>query len=116
MLARPPARGDARVTRFPMNLPPRLLLRLACVSLFAVAARAAEPRLLKPDDFAALRDVGDPHLSPDGEWIVYTVRTTDLEKDKTATNLWIVKWDGSENRALTFGTTSQNHPRWSPDG
>lgn len=94
----------------------RLLLRLAFVSPFAAAAPAAEPRVLKPEDFAAIRDVSDPQLSPDGASVAYSVKTTDLAKDKTFPNLWLAKWDGSENRALTFGETKPSHARWSPDG
>ncbi len=71
---------------------------------------------MKPEDFAAIRDVDDPHLSPDGESVAYVVGTVDLKKDKQPKNLWLAKWDGSENRALTFGEASQAHPRWSPDG
>jgi Periplasmic component of the Tol biopolymer transport system len=33
-----------------------------------------------------------------------------------AGNLWLAKWDGSENRPLTYGNNDQSHPRWSPDG
>jgi dipeptidyl aminopeptidase/acylaminoacyl peptidase len=83
----------------------------------AARTQAAEPaRLLTPEDFAAIREVADPRLSPDGSWIAYTVRTVDLAKDKAATNLWMARWDGSQNLALTFGEDSQSHPRWSPDG
>ena len=39
-----------------------------------------------------------------------------MEKDKVPGNLWLAKWDGSENRALTHGNNDQSHPRWSPDG
>jgi dipeptidyl aminopeptidase/acylaminoacyl peptidase len=77
----------------------------------------AEPKhLLKPEDFAVLRDVDEPNLSPDGQAIAYVVGTVDLTKDKQPKNLWLAKWDGSENRALTFGENTQTHPRWSPDG
>ncbi len=77
----------------------------------------AEPkRLLKPEDFAALREVDEPNLSPDGKTVAYVVKTFDLAKDKQPANLWLAKWDGSENRAITFGETKQQHPRWSPDG
>jgi dipeptidyl aminopeptidase/acylaminoacyl peptidase len=79
--------------------------------------RAAEaPRTLKPEDFAAIRDVRDPHLSPDGTKVVYTVKTVDLAKDETAVNLWLAAVDGSYNYALTSGAKKQSHPRWSPDG
>jgi len=39
-----------------------------------------------------------------------------MEKDKLPGNLWLAKWNGSENRALTFGNKGAAHPRWSPDG
>ncbi len=116
---------------------PRLVLRLPVfvVALlpFAAAAQpgpaappatrspnltllAPAPRPIQPEDFAALHDVGDPQLSPDGAWIVYTVKTTDLAKDKRPSNLWLVNYDGTVSRQLTFGDNGQSHPRWSPDG
>ncbi len=100
-----------------MRSSPRLPRTFAVVLLLIVLPLAAQsPRLLRPDDFAAIRDVGDPQLSPNGTLVAYTVRTTDLAKDKTFTNLWLVRWDGTANRALTFGENKQSHPRWSPDG
>src|SRR6516164_9971296 len=80
------------------------------------SATTAQPRNLKPEDYAGLRDVDEPKLSPDGNLVVYVVKTADMEKDKVAGNLWLAKWDGSENRALTHGKNDQSHPRWSPDG
>ena len=91
---------------------------LLCLSLLGVSISlgANSKRTLKLEDYAALRDVDEPNLSPDGEKIAYVVATNDLAKDKEAKNLWLAKWDGSENRALTFGANQQTHPRWSPDG
>ncbi len=88
----------------------------SAVLLGAGIARAEPQRALKPEDSAAIRVVDEPQISPDGHSIVYTVKSVDLEKDKNTTNLWLVRWDGSENRALTFGKETQSHPRWSPDG
>jgi dipeptidyl aminopeptidase/acylaminoacyl peptidase len=87
------------------------------VGFAVVMASAAEPgRTLKPEDFAQLREVDEPNISPDGNWIAYVVKVADMEKDKRPGNLWLAKWDGSENRALTFGNKGAKHPRWSPDG
>ena len=80
------------------------------------SATAAQPRNLKPEDYAGLRDVDEPKLSADGNLLVYILKTADMEKDKVAGNLWLAKWDGSENRPLTNGNNDQSHPRWSPDG
>ena len=90
-----------------------LVVTFLCVG---VSVGAGPRRLLKPEDFAAIRDVDEPRLSPDGERVVYVVGTVDLAKDKQPKNLWLAKWDGTENRALTFGDNQQTHPRWSPDG
>jgi len=81
---------------------------------FSLGAEARRP--LKPEDFAAIRDVDEPDLSPDGQSVVYVVGTIDLKKDKEAKNLWLAKCDSAENRPLTFGENQQTHPRWSPDG
>ena len=85
-------------------------------SRFPALSQPEQKRLLKPEDFASIRDVDEPNLSPDGKSVAYVVGTVDLKKDKQPQNLWLAKWDGSENRALTFGENQQTHPRWSPDG
>jgi dipeptidyl aminopeptidase/acylaminoacyl peptidase len=82
----------------------------------ATSALADPSRSLKPEDWAALREVDEPNISPDGNFIAYVVKVADMEKDKRPPNLWLAKWDGFENRALTFGNKGQKHPRWSPDG
>lgn len=81
-----------------------------------LALLANPPRSLKPEDFAAIREVGDPQLSPDGAWVVYTVGTIDLAANKSAANLWLASYDGTTSRQLTFGDKVQVRPRWSPDG
>ena len=93
-------------------------MRFGLLAAFLVAATAAADsgRTLKPEDYAQLREVDEPNLSPDGNLIAYVVKVADMEKDKRPGNLWLAKWDGSENRALTFGNKGQKHPRWSPDG
>ena len=93
----------------------RLLLGLVFLT-FTFSLGAEAKRTLKPEDFAALREVDEPNISPDGKGVVYVVGTVDLAKDKQAKNLWLAKFDGTENRALTFGEEKQTHPRWSPDG
>jgi dipeptidyl aminopeptidase/acylaminoacyl peptidase len=93
------------------------LVLLAISALVSATAFAADPsRTLKPDDWASLREVDEPNISPDGSLIAYVVKAADMEKDKRPGNLWLAKWDGSENRALTFGNKGQKHPRWSHDG
>ena len=85
--------------------------------LFASAA-FGEPakRLLTMDDFPKLQSVGDPQCSPDGKWIAYTVTDSDLKADKRRNAIWMVSWDSTQDVRLSYGSDSDNSPRWSPDG
>lgn len=79
------------------------------------AAQTSDKRALTLDDFLALSDVDDPHISPDGEWVAYTVRTQDLKEDKRETDIWMTSWDGARTVRLTSTKESEQNPRWSPD-
>ncbi len=80
------------------------------------AVHAASKRMLELDDLHRLRTVGDPQISPDGEWVAYTVRTPDLEADRQNIDLWMTRWDGSRSVQLTYSKEKERTPRWSPDG
>ncbi len=69
------------------------------------------------NDAFRVKDVGSPKVSPNGKWVLYTVRTTSLKKDKRTTTLWMVSWDGSKDVQLTYGYNgSVSAPAWSPNG
>lgn len=89
---------------------------LALLCALPVAAQQAARRPLKVDDFARVKAVGDPQLSPDGEWIAYTVGTTDLAKDTQDTDVWMTNWAGTTTLRLTSSPDAESSPRWSPDG
>jgi len=71
---------------------------------------------LRLDDMTRFRDVRDPQLSPDGQLIAYVVGITDTKEDKGNSHIWLVGFDGSNNRQITFSQDSESSPRWSPDG
>jgi dipeptidyl aminopeptidase/acylaminoacyl peptidase len=69
------------------------------------------------DDAFRLRSVGSPAISPDGEWVAYTVTTTDLEEEERETRLWMTRADGTgEPIPMTRAGESVGGPEWSPDG
>ena len=75
------------------------------------------PRPARPDDVYRFRVPTEPRLSPDGRWIVTTVKVASPGRDAYRTSLWLAPADGSaEARRLTLGTKSDQHARWSPDG
>lgn len=99
--------------RFPKSL--ALLLSCAAVPL-AMAADAPQKRAITLDDLARLQRVGSPAVSPDGEWVAYTVSQIDTKDDKPVTHVWMVKWDGSADLQLTYDKEGASEPRFSPDG
>jgi dipeptidyl aminopeptidase/acylaminoacyl peptidase len=88
---------------------------LAVALLAPVAPSAQTKRALTLDDHSRIVSVGDPQRSPDGQWVAYTVSSIDAEKDRRNTDVWMVKWDGSEQLQLTSSPDSESSPRWSPD-
>ena len=88
---------------------------IAAVLLAPVAPSAQTRRALTLDDHSRIVSIGDPQRSPDGLWVAYTVGSIDAEKDRRNTDVWMVKWDGSEQLQLTSSPDSESSPRWSPD-
>jgi dipeptidyl aminopeptidase/acylaminoacyl peptidase len=93
---------------------------LGIATLAATAQTQSTPVAPHPvtlDDIFRFQNVGSPEISPDGQWIVYTVGNTDGATDKHSTDLWMVNWDGSQDIQLTYNVdSSAGSPRWSPDG
>ena len=77
---------------------------------------SATPRNITIDDFFQIRDVFQPEMSPDGQWVVYSVRTRMLMDDKNEERLWMVSTHGGDPIPMTAEGVSSSHPRWSPDG
>ncbi len=76
----------------------------------------ATPRNITIDDFFQIRDVAQPEISPDGQWVAYSVRTRILKDDKNEQRLWMVSTRGGDPIPMTAEGVSSSHPRWSPDG
>ena len=84
--------------------------------LLASFSLAADPRPLTVDDFLALKSVGAPVLSPDGAQVAYTVRSMELKKDKSDTDIYLIPTAGGEAVRLTTSPKAETNPRFSPDG
>jgi dipeptidyl aminopeptidase/acylaminoacyl peptidase len=89
-----------------------LVVLLSAAALVAQSTRHP----LKLDDITRFRDVRDPQLSPDGQWVAYVLGTTDVKEDKGSSHIWLTNIDGANNRQITFSQDSESSPRWSPDG
>jgi len=67
-------------------------------------------------DMLAMDRISDSQVSPDGKWILFNLRTTDLEANRGRTDIWIVGADGNGLRRLTSHPAADWNARWSPCG
>src|SRR5260370_16442179 len=74
-----------------------------------------QPRAVTIDDLFQLREVQDPQLSPDTQWVAYTVKTLNLKEDKSEERIWTVPTAGGDAIPMTAEGASSSHPRCSPD-
>ena len=84
--------------------------------LFSMAAKAQTKRPLSPSDIYRLQHPSSPQVSPDGNWVLYELRSPDSTKDKFSRDLWMTSWDGKEQVQLTYDPAGESNAKWSPDG
>ena len=93
-----------------------LFVAALVVSVAGFAQTPPAKRAISLDDLAKFGRVSSPIISPDGAWLLYSVSRMDTKEDKNHSDLWMKKWDGSQNIQLTFGKEGASHPAFSPDG
>ena len=92
-----------------------LILTMALIAV-DLPAQGRVQRPMTFEDFAGVRNVGDPQISPDGKWVLYSVRTTDVNANKRTTVTRIVPVAGGLPRQFPGLVTAATEARWSPDG
>ncbi len=62
------------------------------------------------------RSFTNPKLSPDGEWIVCVGNAISSIDEKSNTDIFVVKTDGTYLTQLTYHPAIDNNPAWAADG
>jgi dipeptidyl aminopeptidase/acylaminoacyl peptidase len=92
----------------------RYFLLPLVISFVNVTGQIKRP--IVPADVYRLQEITDPQVSPDGNWVAYTLSSVDSAKDKRNEDIWMISWDGKQNIQLTNSPEDESSPRWSPDG
>jgi len=92
----------------------RLLLSLL-FSAFTLAAFAQAKHPFTFEDMMKLKRVGDPQVSPDGKWVIFSVVDVALAADTKTPHIWIVPTAGGPERQI-IADQDADRPRWAPDG
>ncbi len=91
----------------------RIFFAILLVTFAFVGIRAQTP--FSFNDMMNVKRVSDTQLSPDGKTIVFTIGVVNKQENRTLTQIYKVKLDGSDLKQLTKGEKSSSSPRWSPD-
>jgi dipeptidyl aminopeptidase/acylaminoacyl peptidase len=92
----------------------RILALALILSAFAQAQRKPG---ITAEDYLSFEFLNDPQISPDGQWVAYTVSTIDQKANRRVSRIWIASIDGTHPSVpFTGENTSSTSPRWSPDG
>jgi dipeptidyl aminopeptidase/acylaminoacyl peptidase len=92
---------------------------VACgIGMIGAAQAADDARVITPTDLNMLARVSDPQISPNGRYVVYVQRETDLEANRGRSDIWLIDLEATplKPRRLTQHLANDTHPRWSVDG
>ncbi|MFZ0064220.1 MAG: S9 family peptidase, partial [Pyrinomonadaceae bacterium] len=120
----------------------QLIISIAIAVVLAASVAAQTRRPMAPADILRIANVSDAQISPNGEWIVYAVSTS--EGDSTRSTLWLARVPAEPDRSqpttrpapttrenetyrdwpdvrrqpspLLPGSWNASTPRWAPDG
>lgn len=89
---------------------------MAVFSLTSLFSRAAESAPFGIDEYLALKSISEISASPEGNFIAYTVTSSDLKKDTTRDVVWMQPSTGGDPIRMTNADHDASSPQWSPDG
>src|ERR1700735_4268067 len=107
----------------------KLLAAVVAVCLTAPVARAQAPSatpspstspagktVITHEMLWMAKRVGNPVVSPDGKWVLYSVMEPSYDPDKAVSDLWLVPADGhAPPRRITNTKAAETGAAWSPD-
>src|SRR5260221_4784220 len=92
------------------------MIGFAALALTLISIPAEDQHPYTVHDMLAMDRISDPAVSPDGKWVAYTVRVTDVEANKGRNDVWISAVDGSSSRQVTAHEANDSGARWTRDG
>ena len=107
----------------------RLLPLCLAFIAFTLSAPAQSKHPLTFEDMMKLKRVGDPQVSPDGKWVIFSVVDVDLAANTKTSHIWITRVGADASPAPAEQSSAvqsserpliadqdADRPRWAPDG
>ncbi len=86
------------------------------IAILAICSFSFAQNKLSPELLWKLGRVSEAVLSPDGNTVVYCVRTFNLEQNKGNIDIYSISTEGGTAKKLTSFAGNENNPKWKPDG
>ncbi len=93
----------------------RLFVAFLVFIAFTLPAIAQAKHPFTLEDMMKLKRVGDPQVSPDGKWVLFSVVDVSLEANTKTPHIWIVPTAGGQEKEI-IADQDADRPRWSPGG
>lgn len=94
-----------------------LRLTMLALGVLPLVVFAASKTVFTPTDINRVTELSAPALSPDGNWVVYTVANADTRLDQQHSVLWRANFHGHDRTQLTHTPdASAWAAEWSSDG
>jgi dipeptidyl aminopeptidase/acylaminoacyl peptidase len=93
----------------------RFFFAFLALTAFTLPALAQAKHPFTFEEMMKLKRVGEPVVSPDGKWVVFSVVDVDLEANTKTPHIWIVPTAGGQEREI-IADQDGDRPRWAPDG
>ncbi len=93
----------------------RFFFAFLAIITFAFPAFAQAKHPFTFEDMMKLKRVGDPQVSPDGKWVIFSVVDVNLDANTKTPHIWIVPTAGGQEREI-IADQDADRPRWAPDG
>ncbi len=88
-------------------------MKKAILSVFLLAAATAgAQQALTPESLWHLKRVSDPQVSPDGKYVLYTVRTYSIPENAGQADIYLMETASGNQRAICAGPENETAPRW----
>src|SRR5580700_10508138 len=88
---------------------------LSVVPVLILPAVAESKHPFTFEDMMSLKRVGEPIVSSDGKWVLFSAVDANLEANTKTPHVWVVPTAGGEPRQIVSNQDA-DRPRWAPDG
>jgi dipeptidyl aminopeptidase/acylaminoacyl peptidase len=93
-----------------------LFFAVLAAAPFCSAQTAASKRPMTFEDMMQMKRLGATAVSPDGQWLAYSVTTVNLDQNSKTAELWMQKIAGGDPQRIAVAQPGDSGLQFAPDG